>query len=712
MVSGALCALRRPSFPPEFSKMLKMFRSRLRQFIGRPVSSRRNRAVFRSTATLESLEDRALPSALSMFGTSVFYQPDAAATDDLTVSFNPGTGNYTFSVAATSAPLTASAGLAGSDLNPDPRIVEFNAAASGLTSITIDSGEAADVVRINSWRTGNEGVLVRAGAGSVTVGGSLGTTGDRIGGTVSITGASINLGAGIFTTNTTVTLNGPVTLTANADIDAGSGTVQIQNTIDGAFDLKIVGGFLDIDQAAVGSGTPLANYSATGNILATRSIATTGNVTLQSNTYILQGPISGGATMSLTQRTPGNNVILTFGSPSNPILGDFSGFTSVLLGDSSTGTLNINNDGIDGIGSGAGAGPDGNVDFGAPTTITANSVNISESINNLTHSVDIVTNSLAFGGQGSLLGSGAFGVTKLTVGSGTLNINSFFSRRHWGTAAATINAPGAAINVSGDVGANLTTLTMNAATITFNRFTAVTSQGNMTLTGNVTAGGGLFSQTGNIQVNGNLTLNIGATFLVGAGGSFTVTGSTAGNGNRMTIRGFGSINAVSLGSVTNVGAFQIDAIGTNTVNLASVQANNIVVRGTTINTNGTIQSTSGSLHLIGSVVLVGNTQLVYSGTSLNQQVRVDGTISSSTNQNLTVNSGNGRLNLNGAVNGVGDMTIVTKAIQFVTAPITVTGNFNWNSNGAAVTVQQDITANSIIFSVPPNLVNGAMLIEP
>ena len=81
--------------------------------------------------------------------------------------------------------------------------------------------------------------------------------------------------------------------------------------------------------------------------------------------------------------------------------------------------------------------------------------------------------------------------------------------------------------------------------------------------------------------------------------------------------------------------------------------------------------------------------------------------------NLSINAGIGGVVTAGAISGVGNLSVATSGQQFITHPITVTGTFDWNTNGGALTIYQDVTAGtSITIDVVARLLNGATLNAP
>ncbi|MCA9048766.1 MAG: hypothetical protein KDA89_08560, partial [Planctomycetaceae bacterium] len=666
-----------------------MIRSFLRRAFGMSaVTSRRRRISVRPSVAMELLEVRSLLSGITMLGGSgrLIYS-GTAADESLTVSF--AAGEYTFTAGAAE---TITVGTNISDLDPAANVVRFSAAASetaagvAISSLEINTAGGTDTVAINSIRSATERLEVsNSGAGdTVTVGGDLGSAGSRIGGTVILRGTAISLGGDIFTNNQAVTLDAPATLTADVQIDAGTGSVALNGAVDGTFDLDVIGGFLDLNQADIGATTALRNFSATGANSQVLGVRVTTDVDIRSNIYSVQGALTstgGSGVATIAPRDAASNLTLSFGTVANPISNDFSGFTQVAVGDTTTGTLTINNDGIDGIGSGVGSGPAGNLDVGAPLTLTGASVVVTESINNGTNSIQIFADSVNFSGQGSPRGTGAVDITKLNAG-GTLNLAGI-GNRYWGLAPVTVNAAGATANFVGAVGAQTSQLNVTADVINLTHFTAIVATGTVTLNATTVNLNGGIQAGGTVQINGNLVLSGTTTFLIGGGGNLSVTGTTTANNQRITIRGAGgvAIGTISLGDVVGANLFRIDSSGAataGTVNLNDLSALDIIVRGNVLTTDGTVTATGGNVFLAGNLTLNGNTSLSKTSGSSLHYVRVVGTINGAFD--LNINSGNGVTVLTAGIGGVTPLnsaTISSGGLNFLTVPIVVTNGFTW-----------------------------------
>lgn len=701
--------------------MLNLFRSRLRQLLAtRSGSSRRRKLV--GTRPSEALEERICPSNLNFVGTGVVNFGGGAGNNDLQISVAGDTytfmdPNETINVIGTNIPGT----VAGSGTNT----VTFDASTvvTPLTQLVINTNGGTDTVSISGIRPGAEGLEIRdtISADTVTITGDIGTLANPVqtfG--VTIAASQLNLGADINTNNLGVAITSPVVLTAASSIDSGTGSIAINDSIDGAFALAAAGGFVTLD-GTIGGGTPLTSLTATGETTGVRIQDATvdGAVSLTGNSLILQGDLTGDGSgaLSLAQFTNGNDVTLTF-------LNDITGFSSVNLGDANTDTLQLNNDG-DGDVQGTGS-----FRPGSPIVLTGDTVIVNESIdqqaNTLTVNVDTM---MVWAGQGSAIGTGNVGIFKTNVG-GTLTIQGKMGagKQQWGANALTVNAVGSTVDFEGEVATNLASFAAIADTLLFGDVpfgAGIGANGDVTLTAsNITLGGGVTSSTGSILINGNVTLttnssSTGATFRAGAGEDITINGTvTSSNNKRITVGGIGgALQDVAFnGAVSGIGKFETIGNGAATFSVSSVSATSILVRGTSISVGGTLTVVDhllglneGNLHLIGNVTLTANSQLLYSASTLNRAVRVEGTITGGGND-LTIDSGLGTLVMTGAINGVGNMDVTTTGFNYVTAPITVTGSFLWHSNGVAVLVLQDITAGvSPVFTVPPKLLNGATL---
>ena len=707
--------------------MLNLFRTSLRQLLAAKPRSNRRRKNHICSRPAEVLEDRALLSNVNFLPSGQVIFGGGGGNNSLSVSVVGNTYTYTdpgeiINIIGTNAPGTQS----GTGTNT----ITFDATSVGtaLTTLVINTNGGTDSVTITGIRAGAEGLDIRdsVAGDTVNISGSYGTSGSPIASFgVSIAASQINVSAAadINTSNLTVSLSGPVALGAGLAIDAETGAVDINGNVNGASSLTVTGGLVTLD-GAIGDTTPLSGLTATSETASgvrIQAAAVNGAVSLTGNAVRTQGTLTGNGSgaLSISQFTNGNNLIVQFGTASAFNSDSVTGFSQVNLGNINTGTLTLKNDG-----DGAVAGT-GTFRPGSAVVLTGNSVNVEESIDQSANILTVnVDTTLTWGGQGAAIGTGAVAINKINAG-GTLTIQGKMGagKQQWGANALTVNAAGSTVDFRGEVATNLASFTATASTLLFGNVpfgAAVAAGGNVSLTAtNITLGGGILSSTGSIVVNGNVTLSNNAIVRAGAGEDVTFNGPvTSANNSRLIVRGIGGgLDAVTFnGAVTGLGSFQVDGTAAASVNLGNVTATSMIVRGAAINVGGNLSVVDhglglpeGNLHLVGALTLTADSQLNYTASTTGRSVRVEGAITGGGND-LTINSGNGSVVMTGAVTGVANMDVTSTGVNYVTAPITVNGTFNWNSNGVAVLVLQDITAGSSpSFTVPPRLLNGATL---
>ena len=219
--------------------MLNLFRNRLRRLMGAAVGTKRRHRSGRrrnSQVVFESLESRVLLSNVNLIpaaGGQLFYSGSAAA-NTLTISYDSALTRYTF---ADSEAIAAIGGLAGFDLDPSANTLMFDVTAvAAFNRMTLNPAGGDDNVTVSSFRPGVEGFEMQDAAGqgtdSLTINGNIGNAGSRTTRPVTLRGETINVGAGIFTANQTVSVTnlapavGNLTLTGNVTLDAGAGSVH------------------------------------------------------------------------------------------------------------------------------------------------------------------------------------------------------------------------------------------------------------------------------------------------------------------------------------------------------------------------------------------------------------------------------------------------------------------------------------------------------
>ena len=189
------------------------------------------------------------------------------------------------------------------------------------------------------------------------------------------------------------------------------------------------------------------------------------------------------------------------------------------------------------------------------------------------YTIDLIAMTIDTANNRPFSGDGEVGVLALSMGiggDGTVTVNGRFVGRG-GTTVPDLVLAGGEVTFAGEVG-SFASVTSTAGTLNLDHFTALTSEGDITLNSVVNSDGGLFAD-GNILVDGDLNLT-GDQLLMGrtAGVDITVTGDVIGNGFDFQARGRSAdVGTISLGDVTNVGRFSI--LRATDANLGTVQSN-------------------------------------------------------------------------------------------------------------------------------------------
>lgn len=263
--------------------MFKAFRRGLRSLLSRSTRTRRRKGI--SSRPAEALEDRCLLTAnLNLLGSGLLIYGGSGVDNDLEISFD-GT-DYTFADPA--EPINATGGLSGLDTNPDPNIVTFDPTAIvGLfTRVVVNLNVGDDSTTIDSFRPGNEGLDIRDDAGegtdSVFINGDIGTSAMPVDSLVIIRGENLNLGADIHTDNQQLTFSNDVDLTGDVELSTGTGTVELQGDVDGAFNLEVSGAGSVQVAGDIGATTPLTSVDLTSSDLTNLggSVEATGNINI------------------------------------------------------------------------------------------------------------------------------------------------------------------------------------------------------------------------------------------------------------------------------------------------------------------------------------------------------------------------------------------------------------------------------------------------
>ena len=435
-----------------------------------------------------------------------------------------------------------------------------------------------------------------SGAGNVTLGTAILTTGDAtnttFSGVMSGTGGLTKQGAGIFTLSGANTYTGATTINAGTLRVAGGAAIADTSAVTLA---NVAGATLDLNGTNETIGSLAGGGAAGGNVTLGAGTLTTGIATNTTYTGVISG--SGGLTKqgtgiftlsganTYTGATTINAGTLTLGAANR--IADVSAVT--VAGGA---TFNLNNF-AETIGSLSGAG---NVTLGTGT-LTAGGDNTSTAYSGIMSG----TGGLTKQGTGTftLSGNNTYsGVTNVSAGTLVAAVNNALGTAAGGTTVAS----GATLGFSG--GINYAT----AEPVTLN-------------------GGTLANLAGNNIFAGPITLAANSAFTIADGTTMTVSGTVNGGSQLTVSSGTGGINFLS-------------AIG-GTTPLSSLSATvGSVALGPVI--------TVGTQTYTGATTLNGNLTTTNSAITLNSPVTLGA--------NVVLNAGNGAIAMNGTVNGAFTLT--------------------------------------------------------
>jgi len=562
-------------------------------------------AVTNATATARSL-------TIDGAGNTVINGAITTSTGTLTKN---GTGTLTLSGANTyTGTTTINAGRLRYGVN--------NAIASGAVVVnnggTYDLNNFSDTIGALAVNSGTTGGTVTTGAGTLTLGGNVTSTGGAANATIS---GNLALGGNRTFTST----NAADGLTVSAVI-SGANTL----TKAGAGTLTLSGANTYTGTTTVSAGTLVAsNSTALGTTAGGTAVAT-------GATLALQGDIAVGAeTLTITGAGVGNNGALRNLSGNNAWGGAvaLAGITEI---QSDAGTLTLGT---------------ANSVTGTNRALTIDGAGNTAINGTITTGAGTLTKS----GTGTLTLSGANTYTgTTTINAGTLAVTA--NNALGTTAAGTTVASGATLDFRNVAYATTEAVTLNGGTL-------ATSIGTSSFAGPVTLGA-----NSNVDVGGTQLTLSGAIGGAGFGiakqgngtlvlsGTNTYTGAT--NINAGTLAAANSAALGGTGGGTNVGSnarLRIDGV--------ALGAEPVTLNGPGLFGTGAITST-GTASLAGPVTLAGDAVIApTSGSILTLSGPVDGAAG------LTA-GGFGTLNLNGAVGGVTPLAFLT---TLATAPSSATG---------------------------------------
>lgn len=301
----------------------------------------RRRSRSRASGVAEFLEDRSLLSSLSLSGGSLTYTAGAGIANNVTVSI--AAGNYTVSDSSENINLNGALVTAGW-LGTGTGTVSGPASALTGGFFRFNLGDQDDQIAINSFQTGEEGLIIDGQGGTDTVSLNGALTGIAQNG-VQITSENLSLNAGISTTTQPIVLTvGATTLGADVTLATAGSALTVSGTVDSdatARDLTLNGGAGIVTLSGIVGGTNAldqlsstsTNRSQFQNTVRANNVSVTGAARLSNNVTALTDDITlSGATLLL------GDVVLTSGGGA----GDDILISNTLAGSGASRDLTLN----------------------------------------------------------------------------------------------------------------------------------------------------------------------------------------------------------------------------------------------------------------------------------------------------------------------------------------------------------------------------------
>ena len=572
-------------------------------------------------------------------------------------------------------------------------------AASGITSTGSGGVHLTGVVMnlTGSFTTASTGPFVLANSGALTVspGSSFNTSG-----AFQQTGAgSVSIGANVVTNNTAISFAGPVTLTGTTTLNSNAttgGAISFASTLDGtlagAQNLTLASGGQDITfTGIVGMMTPLGNLQITnaGNVTSsTISAATISQLAGTGTTSFGALTTTGlnGINLTGSAFTFNNNVTTT---PSGPLIINNAGALTLASATYSIGgALTQSGAGTSTIAGNFTAG--GQVSFAQGVTLSgattfdtsANSQNILFS-STLTNDM-MGAHSLSLNaGSGSITFTGTVGATPI----GALTITNAATVTSGAISAATISSNAVTTNVSG----NLTTTGGAGISLTGTNFMI-----NSTVT---TTGTGPFSITNSGPLSltlGSLT-SVAGSFTQGGGGAVTLAGTLLTNDNPISFANPITLSGnTSLSSGTGVaGGITLSSTVNGNFNLTLAADMSNIVFGSTLGQStplGTLTVSS-----VNNITYPPTSAHTIVQTGASGTTTITGPLSATV---AGVSISGGTINQNGAIStSAGSVAFINTGVLTVSAATTATGGYSQSGVGGTVHLGAPISSVNNLISI-------------
>ena len=423
--------------------------------------------------------------------------------------------------------------------------------------------------------------LVKAGAGTLTLGGSS-----------SYTGGTTIIAGGITASNPSALGTGSVTLAANTTLGVTSGTLSVGafSTTGGATislggltnGILSTGGlnFNDFGSAITVGGSPLAG---TSTLVSGASLAGISGLTLT-------GAGVGNATISLNgSQTVGRNTY-QFTSVGNSLQLVTTADVLSLTWDpgvpSGSWNTTATNWLVGGTGSGVAFTDADNVAFNSAATVS-----VPTAVSPSTMSITNATGVLDISGAGSITAS-----TLSRSASGAAAISSNV------TVASGVIVSGGSLATNGTLGITNGGITVNGGALTTGSTTVVTAGGLSVSGGLFTSNGVVNASAGGLNVSGGqATLNAASTINDG----ITVTGGTVALNASNTISGAVAVSSGGVLSLGDTGGVGSGSISLNNGTLASTLASGTLANAISVGSGGGTLSGANSLTLTGAIAGTG-----------------------------------------------------------------------------------------------------------
>jgi autotransporter-associated beta strand protein len=571
-------------------------------------------------------------------GTRLTVNGGVSGTGDLILKNNSSTnaGSSTgITFAAVPGTINNTGAIVNSGSGTGSQSVAGGLIGTNVTGITQNSATSALTIGTSAISLGSGGLILTDSAGSLTVAGGVGGTGNLTLNNDTATNGALSLTSNIVNNAGTITNSGTGTGSTliSGSSTAGSGSIGsnvtevIQNSSTSA--LSITMNAIRVNSTVgttltdtLGSLTVSGGTAGTGNLILKNNSSTTGGITLSTlsgssinhtGTVTNSGSGSGSTVISAVI---GANVtgVIQNGVSSLTLTGanTYTGGTTVSKGTLIVGTngrLGANTGTVDVSSTGASNGASVlNLATAADTVIGALSGTVSGSGNSATinnggtgrnFTVNEVDTSTTYGGV--IAGAGAFTLGSLSTGTLALSGDNTY------TGATTINAGTLQLGDGGTTGSLSTSSGISGSgTFAIKRSNAV-SQGTdfsgSAITGGLAvaqSGSGTATLTAANTYSGGTTVNSGTLILGNASGSATGSGSLSVRGGA-TLAGTGR----SAGSGINI-------VGTSTSDRATVLVGH---------TAETPTNTSASMTVLAPSAMLGNADLVF---NLNTAVAGEG----------------------------------------------------------------------------------------